>query len=250
MSKSLVECLKHLQKLVEFSAPQYCLTCRKTGIGSIKYLYYNDLDRDFVKEIKKAELFNSEKAASKVLAEYLSEKYPYLEKQIGSGDILAFIKEEHNRPRIQDENGQVLEYEIMPINLSDINPGITDMFATPEFAKEIADGIDVEGKVVVLDIQSVPSYYRKYGDLYRLATVYSKDTIGDTRTYFFSLLASPIEGFRGSRNDIMGIASPEQVKEYVKKYPDAGKNTLKDTVGYDMDSEYKQAISDALNEVE
>lgn len=126
------------------------------------------------------------------------------------------------------------------------------MFDTPEYATELEKGIDVDGKIVVLDKASIGDY-AKEGDAYRLAAVYSKDTVDDTRTYFFSYMISPVSGFRGSRIDIMGIASPEQFKEFVKKYPIAGRKLLEidgnGYVGYDVDPEYKKAAEEGLKEL-
>lgn len=127
-----------------------------------------------------------------------------------------------------------------------------DMFNTPEYATELEDGINVEGKIVVLDTASIGDYIKE-GDAYRLAAVHSKDPENDTRTYFFSYMVSPVSGFRGTRRDIMGIVSPAQFKEFVKKYPIAGKKLLEIDdnayVGFGVDQEYKVAAKEALKEL-
>lgn len=127
-----------------------------------------------------------------------------------------------------------------------------DMFNTPEYATELENGINVEGKIVVLDTASIGDYAEE-GDAYRLAAVHSKDPENNTRTYFFSYMISPVSGFRGDRRDIMGIASPAQFKEFVKKYPIAGKKLLeiegKAYIGFDVDQEYKVAAEEALKEL-
>lgn len=127
-----------------------------------------------------------------------------------------------------------------------------DMFDTPEYSTELENGTNVEGKIVVLDKASIGDYVKE-GDAYRLAAVYSKDPVNDTRTYFFSYMVQPVSGFRGSRMDIMGIVSSEQFKEFVKKYPIAGRKLLEidgnGYVGYDVDPEYKKAAEEALKEL-
>ena len=60
-----------------------------------------------------------------------------------------------------------------------------DMFDTPEYSTELENGTNIEGKIVVLDKASIGDYVKE-GDAYRLAAVYSKDPVNDTRTYFFS----------------------------------------------------------------